>query len=504
MIPLRVRSCCGRLGVSCRSGGWGAGLAAALLALAPSPAAALALDPARPPVPLDGDRWRFTGLHGETADWQVLPAVVLHAEAGAVLPEGVRALGGRSHLLAVSSPAEAVARALELSGDPGLTVMPDLVLEKRAASLTDDPHRGGQWYLDDLEMDTLHAVSLGDAEVRVAVIDSGIAVDHPDLAAGILAPYDAHSDDDDPSPDPGEYCAGGGSGICDDHGTAVSGVVAARADNGVDIVGLCPSCTLVPIKMLGEGSGAMSADIAAFEHAIAQDVAVINNSWGYVRPTAVPEPLAEVIRRAATETRDGRGALVVFAAGNDNREVQDNELQALEEVLCVSATDAYGNPTNYTNFGGPIDLAAPSATVSITPSGELTTNFGGTSAAAPVAAGLAAWAVSVDPTLTAAELHALLVDTAVPSPLVTHDESGHHPYYGYGELDALAVLAVLRRDDETPGDSGNSGAADPDAAGAAAVEDGEEDGAKGGCAAVGGGAGWLGLLAAGLVVRRRR
>jgi subtilisin family serine protease len=481
----------------------GAGLALALVALAPGPAAALGLDSTRPPVPLDGDRWRFSGPDGATADWQVLPAVVLHAEPGAVLPEGARTLGGRSYLLDVSSPAEAVARSLELAGRPGLTVMPDLVLDKRVAALTDDPHRGGQWYLDDLDMDSLHALSLGDAEVRVAVIDSGIAVDHPDLVDGILAPYDAHSDDEDPSPDPGEYCPSGGSGICDEHGTAVSGVVAARADNGVDIVGMCPSCTLVPIKMLGEGSGAMSADIAAFEHAIAQDVAVINNSWGYVRPTAVPEPLAEVIRRASTETRDGRGALVVFAAGNDNREVQDDELQALGEVLCVSATDAYGNPTNYTNFGGPIDLAAPSATVSITPSGELTTSFGGTSAAAPVAAGLAAWAVSVDPTLTAAELHALLVDTAAPSPLVTHDETGHHPYYGYGELDALEVLAVLTRDEEGPAEPGDSGAPDLDDEGADGTE-AEDDDPKGGCAAVGGGASWLGLLVAGLVLRRRR
>lgn len=468
-------------------------------------AAALPFSPAQPPVALGGDRWRFG-----TADLQVLSGLVVHVGPGGTVPAGARSLGGRSYLLPTESPAAAVAQGLALAEAPGLAVFPDVVLPRAPLAITDDPSRPGQWYLDDLEMDALHAVSLGDPAVRVAVIDSGIAIDHDDLADGILAPYDAHSDDGDPSPDPGEYCTGGSaSAICDVHGTAVSGVVAARADNGVDIVGMCPACTLVPIKMLGEGSGAMSADIAAFEHAIAQDVGVINNSWGYITAIAVPAPLAEVIHRAATEPRDGLGALVVFAAGNDDRELRDDELAALEDVLCVSATDAYGYPTNYTNYGGAVDVAAPSATVSITPSGALTTTFGGTSAAAPVVAGLAAWALSQDPSLSAAELRALIVETAVPSPLVTHDETGHHDRYGYGELDALGVLARIQGtdgagDSGTPPDgSGEDGAADDGDGG----DGGAEDPEKGGCSAVGGARPLGGLaLGLGLVMlgRRRR
>ena len=82
----------------------------------------------------------------------------------------------------------------------------------------------------------------------------------------MISPYDAFSDDDDPSPNPGEYCWSGGNGICDEHGTAVAGIaVASRNDAG--IVGICPDCSLIPIKMLGDGNGALSADIASFEHA---------------------------------------------------------------------------------------------------------------------------------------------------------------------------------------------------------------------------------------------
>jgi len=413
------------------------------LALPAAQAAPLALDAAAPPQALGADRYRFR----PQVELRVLPAVVLTLDPGVAPPAGAEHLGGRSWRLPVRDAAQAVRQALELDARPGVLAFPDVELPlKRTQDIDptsfDDPSRGGQWYLDDLSMDELFAISLGDATTRVAVIDSGIDISHPDLSPAVDAPYDAWSDDDDPSPDPGEYCNDGSMDICDEHGTAVSGVVAARADNGVGIVGMCAQCTLVPIKLLGEGTGStntLSVDVRAFEHAIEQDISVINNSWGFTEPTPVPVNLAAVIHRAATETRGGKGALVVFAAGNDDREIGPDEMEALDDILCVSAVDSYGNPTNYTNFGAAIDVAAPSATVSIAPNNGLIENFGGTSGAAPVASGLAAWAASMDAELTAQDLHDLMVQTAVPSPLVSHDDSGHNDYYGYGLIDALNV-----------------------------------------------------------------
>jgi len=169
--------------------------------------------------------------------------------------------------------------------------------------------------------------------------------------------------------------------------------------------------------------------------------------------------------------------VVVFAAGNDNREVSDDELCALPGVLCVSAIDNYGYPTSYTNFGGPVDVSAPSATVSISPVAEYTLEFGGTSAAAPVVAGLAGWILSVDPTRTADEVADLLIDTAAESFLVTHDEDGHHDTYGYGTIDPPAVLEVLLAAEE--GDSGRSDGASETAGGS--DNSGEE---KSGCTSI--------------------
>jgi len=460
------------------------GMGLALLLTSTTAAAApvvrpgLVLRPDLAPVAVPGDARRFRFPSGSGfVEMDVLDGVVLHLRGGITPPHpDARSLGGRSWRVPTAGPQAAVDLALQLDALDGVSAFPDIQL--RPVRTTNDPNRDGQWYLDDLGMDTLHAHTLGDPAVRVAVVDSGIDHQHADLVDKVVAPYDAFSDDADPSPDPGEYCYGASTDvICDEHGTAVAGVSVATADNGVGIVGMCPSCSLVPIKLLGEGPGSLSAETKAFEHAIEADAAVINNSWGFTSRVPVPVTLGEVIERAAVETRDGLGAVVVFAAGNDNREVGDEEMQALPSVLCISATDSYGYPTSYTNFGGPIDVAAPSATVSITPIGELTTDFGGTSAAAPVVAGLAGWILSVEPGLSAAEVRDLIVQTAVPSPYVTHDENGHHDTYGYGIVDPVGVMELLvsaeAEDSGLPDDTDDEGK-EPD----------DDGGDKGGCATV--------------------
>lgn len=436
-------------------------------------------------------RLRFTAPRLVEVD--ALGAAVVALRAGHAPPRALVAVGtplgaSRRTWRVPAGPGEdALDVCRRWAGHPAVeSVVPDLVLERQRTGVTlDDPRYPGQWYHETLGTEALWEISFGDPDVRAVILDSGIEMSHPDLAAGIDAPYDAHDDDDDPSPNPGEYCYDSTTAICDEHGTAVTGIVGARANNGEGIVGFCPECTLVPVKLLGESAGAVSADIAAFEYAIDQDAAVINNSWGYVDSIPVPAPLAAVIHRAATEPRDGKGAVVVFAAGNDDREIDDDELQALDDVICVSATDSYGNPTAYTNEGASVDLAAPSATVTTSHSGGYTETFGGTSAAAPVVSGVAAWVLSVEPDLTAVEVRELLVDTVRPSPLVTFDEQGHHPVYGYGELDLDALVDALYPPSEDTGD--------PEAPGGCACDSG-----------TGGLAAWPVALLLLLGLRRRR
>ena len=196
------------------------------------------------------------------------------------------------------------------------------------------------------------------------------------------------------------------------------------------------------------GSNTMSSDILAFSHALENGADVINNSWGYDESIPIPTPLKTTIQTVFREGREGKGSVVIFAAGNDDREIASGELCDLEEVLCVSAIDSYGRPTAYTNYGDAIDIAAPSATVSIAPQEQTTINFGGTSAAAPVVAGIAGWILSQDPSLSAQEVYDLLRETAQPSPLVTHDEYGHHSFYGYGVISPQNLLNTMYPEEE--------------------------------------------------------
>ncbi len=433
----------------------------------------LRLDPKAPPIVLEqrGDlapgavRLFFESPRPVEVD--AMPAAVVMLRGDTAVPQELAAAGRplgrseRSWLVPARSGENGLDVAMRWVEHPAVvTALPDLLLEHRSASVEfDDPRYDGQWYMELLEMELLYEQSLGSADTRVAVIDSAIELSHPDLADAFMAPYDAFDDDEDPSPNPGEDCYDSDTDICDEHGTAVAGIVGARANNGEGIVGFCPECTLIPIKMLGEGMGATSRDIAAFEHAIDNDAAVINNSWGYVESIPVPSTLAEVIRRADAETRDGLGAVVVFAAGNDDRVIENDEMEAMPEVLCISATDRYGLPTAYTNSGDAVDVAAPSATVTTSYEGGYTETFGGTSAAAPVVSGVAGWVLSYAPELTSEEVRELFVDTALESAQVTHDEDGHHQVYGYGELNPVGILDALY---EEPADDDDSADDDDD------------------------------------------
>ncbi len=364
----------------------------------------------------------------------------------AALLKKSRALGpsGRYYALPVDSPESFEAFRKQLFEYPQVyRVEPNIWLKRIRTMEFDDPLYASQWYHTTLESEVLLELTHGSSDVRVAVIDSAIELSHPDLAGALVAPLDVYQGDEDPSPEPGDFCIDDPEALCDDHGTAVTGVIAARANNDIGIVGFCAQCTVIPIRLIGEYIAPLSADIEAFEHAIAQDAWVINNSWGYAEAIPVSDTLKEVIDRANSEPRDGRGAVVVFAAGNDNREIEDFELGALPNILSVSATDQFGNPTPYTNTGASIDLSAPSATVSTSINGDYTSSFGGTSAAAPVVSGIAALVLSLKPELTSQEVRDLLTQTAFKDGRVQFDAQGHHKTFGFGFIDPGAIREAL-------------------------------------------------------------
>ena len=216
------------------------------------------------------------------------------------------------------------------------------------------------------------AGGLGSPSVKVAVIDTGVDYNHPDLAANVNASlgYDFVNSDADAMDDNG-------------HGTHVAGIIGARGDNGLGVKGVSPLVTIIPIKALnGGGSGDAANLAAAINHATTVGAHVINASWG-----------------SSSESKSIKSAiskfpgLFVAAAGNTGSDApQYPAASALANIIAVAATEDKDRCVGWSTFGTWVHIAAPGVDILST----YPTQWGayvkmsGTSMAAPHVAGAAA------------------------------------------------------------------------------------------------------------------
>jgi subtilisin family serine protease len=286
-----------------------------------------------------------------------------------------------------------------------LAAIPDLHLARRPAAIAvppDDPRYSAQWYLTRMQIEAAWRLTTGSRDIAVVVIDGGCDTDHPDLAANYAGGLDLVDGDDDPNPEPNRK----GNA----HGTACAGIIAAEADNEIGIAGVCPGCALHCVRLYGQDDVHLvpiSADLAAFEYAFDVGAAVVSNSWGFADAMPVPEMIRGALERLIVQSRGGLGTLVVFAAGNENRELGDDELVAVDGVLNVGAVNNFDEAAPFSNFGASLDLTAPTGTFTTDIAGadgdapgDYTELFGGTSSACPVVAGVAGLVASADPSLS--------------------------------------------------------------------------------------------------------
>ena len=324
-----------------------------------------------------------------------------------------------------------------------------------------------QWYLNNKGGSNLGAgshifaeqawdITRGNRSVIIAIADDSIDINHPDFKGSgkIVSPLDLK--DNDFSPMPVEDT--------DNHGTSCAGVATAE-ENGIGIVGVAPGCALMPIRTTGYLDDDSIEQI--FDWVIQKGASVVSCSWG---PSAVYFPLSlrqsAALTKAATQGRNGKGCVIVFAAGNANRPVNGtiNEkgwpkniisgqtkwlggFTVHPDVITVSASTSLGKKAAYSNWGSGISVCAPSNNappgmwlqetgfVTTPPEvtsylaglgvfttdrvgasgydpGNYTAYFGGTSSATPVVAGVAALVLSANPNLTAKEVRTILEQTA--------------------------------------------------------------------------------------------
>ncbi|MFO0611059.1 MAG: S8 family serine peptidase [Polyangiaceae bacterium] len=349
-------------------------------------------------------------------------------------------------------------------------IVPNLYVHMRSTgSFTpNDPQLGGQWYFKNLKMEEAWGLSKGDASETIVVVDTGCDMTHVDLVAKMDPGRDVIDEDDDPSPVLSENGAA--------HGTACAGLSAAVTDNAEGIAGGCPACRLRCVRLINDTALPISKSVEAFQFALDTNAAIVTNSWGYTEAMPAPKALADAINLVFDTGRSGKGAIVVFAMGNDDREVGADELEGVRGVLGVGAITNLDQTTSFTNFGAPVDVVAPTGTLSTDITGvpgfdksDYTVAFGGTSSACPVVAGIMGLLVGAAPDKTSAELYDIVVKTARAAPFAEPDANGHDPLYGYGIIDPVKALQTALGQTAGVGGAGGTGGA---GGGGGAVNDG--------------------------------
>lgn len=339
-----------------------------------------------------------------------------------------------------------------------LEVIPNLYLRVKALGepfIPNDPEFLGQWFFDEkrLQMSDVWGISQGDPQTTIVVIDTGCDMKHPDLVDKLDPGLDAVDNDTDPSYNPADADPA--------HGTACAGLVGASTNNSLGISGACPACRVRCVRLVTDMPVSLDAHIKAFNFAFDTKAAVVSNSWGFADPIPVPTLMRQALDNLFDNGRDGKGALIFFAAGNDNREIGDEELTGVHGVTAIGAINHFFDKTFFTNYGASLDLVAPVGTLTTDNAGasgydpgDYTTNFGGTSSACPVAAGVAGVVMSALPNKTSAEVLDLFIKTAKIAPYATPDANGHDPVFGFGIMNPLGALHEGLGTTNDPADAG--------------------------------------------------
>jgi subtilisin family serine protease len=266
----------------------------------------------------------------------------------------------------------------------------------------------------DIHAEAAWNITQGSANIKIAVIDEGVDLTHPDLQANLLSGFDAT----------GGSTNGGAQGD-EAHGTACAGIIGA-INNTIGVVGVAPDCKIVPVRIGHRHNGNVWTEdtwiIAGIHYAWSTAQAdVLSNSWGGGSPsTAV---MAE-INEATTQGRNGKGCVVVFSSGNNNASAV-NYPSYLSNVIAVGAITRNGQRASFSNYGERLNVVAPGVDIYTTDiqgsvgyntssgtSGNYYGSFSGTSAACPHVAGVAALMLSGNPDLTQARVCTIIESTA--------------------------------------------------------------------------------------------
>ncbi|WP_207064015.1 S8 family serine peptidase [Motiliproteus sp. SC1-56] len=334
---------------------------------------------------------------------------------------------------------------------------------RRSQAVPNDSLYGYQWHYPLINLPQAWELSTG-SNVVVAVVDTGVFMAHPDLAANLTnSGYDfisqtsisvdgdgIDSNPDDPGDNSNSF-----------HGTHVAGTVAAVSNNGVDVAGVAWNAKVMPVRVLGWGGGTDYDVLQGVRYAagLSNDSGTVPAAPAQVINLSLGGPgYSEAFQNSIYEVRSA-GSIVIAAAGN-NATSAPSYPAAYDGVVSVSSVRYDKALAYYSNFGSTIDIAAPGGDMSVDQNGDYNGDgvlstlvdkssgtrqpvaafYQGTSMAAPHVAGVAALMKSVYPGMTPAEFDSAISSGAITEDLGYDGAAVRNDSYGYGLIDGLKAV----------------------------------------------------------------
>ncbi len=301
------------------------------------------------------------------------------------------------------------------------------------------------------------------AGITIAIIDDGIEMKHPAFSKKIKSPIDMKTLAENGLPIHNEN---------DKHGTPCASIAASSDSNAL---GVAPNASIIPIRITGLGS-ILQAE--AIYWAAKNGADIISCSWGppdgnifdksdneYYYP--LPDHTKKAFEYATKYGRNGKGCIIVFAAGNGNEPAKFDGYTAANEVIAITSSNYADQPTIYADYGQPVSCAFPSGDFKVDRDKNILINSGirvadrldkkgyskndyysyftGTSASCPGAAGIFGLVLSVNPNLTQKQLKALIPKMCDQIGIPTYyDETGYSQNFGYGMLNATKAIQIAK------------------------------------------------------------
>ncbi len=359
---------------------------------------------------------------------------------------------------------------------------PDMILHNGLNYTPSDPLYNLQWSLKntgsvaqysgiagaDMNLENAWNITMGNPNIKIAVIDEGVDLTHPDLAANLLQGFNCLTQTSN-------IGDGVNLGTARAHGTACAGIIGAITDTtqnavNIGVTGVAPFCKMIPICIAASnGTFTSTSNIAGgFDYAWQNGADVLSNSWGGSSPSSIMD---DAIYRAVSQGRGGKGSVVLFASGNGNSSV--NYPASNPYVIAVGASsmcDQRKSPTSCDGetfwgscYGTTLDIVAPGVKIATTDiqstagynttsgtGGDFFNTFNGTSSACPNAAGVAALILSLNSTYSYSQIKQILELSAVKMSGYTYAMSTNQPNgtwnneTGHGRVNAYNALLLAQ------------------------------------------------------------